>query len=178
MRVIYLLLILSVSAGCAADKVGVVKSTVDNSVEVTMNPVPVIPNLLFSLYWNREMGPDKIILKVTKSFGDNLPGGDALHFNVDGEQSDFSSVDMTPEIGYDPGRRNSFATFSGHVWSSRRYLVSTVFVRKLIQSQKTIVSIETAKTKMEGQLSDASSSFRANASDFVQALDRNYQPAR
>jgi hypothetical protein len=178
MRVILLVLILSISAGCTTDKTSLVKTSVRETVEVSMDSVPVIPNLLFSLYWNKAMGQDKIVLKVTKSFGENLPGGESLHFNLDGEQSDFSSIDLTPEIGYDPGRRNSFAAFSGHVWSSRRYLVSAAFLKKLVNAQTASISVDAAKTKMEGALSNEPPSFRVSAAEFVQALEKHYPPAQ
>ena len=89
---------------------------------------------------------DTVILTATVQGAHNIDKENSLRFNIDGEFYDFSSIDSMTDI------KTEYGSYSTN-WSSRRYIVKTDFLEKLINAKEVWVKINLAKTYVEGKFS-------------------------
>jgi hypothetical protein len=137
------------------------KSSFDKSVELSMEPAFVFRNndgfsgsdLRLALFWRSTMKPGDIVLEAYVNGAHNFSTGKSLHFNVDSEIVSFTSIDQLTNIDFEPGVYSGVYIPAKNV-SSKRYLITSKFLDRLLKAKDVRVKLDLHKTYVEGIFSD------------------------
>ena len=172
MKLLCLLIIVALLAGCTLGAVTVKKSELDNSTHITMKPAIAFPYVQMGLSWNDKLPNNELILEVIKSHGGNISPGESLHFNIDEGLFHFASFDSTSKLDYQPGLHNSVTSMPGYGSASKRYIVSPSFIKKLLAAQRTVIRLDLDREFAEGILIQDPTFFAAYAADFMTEFEK------
>jgi hypothetical protein len=139
------------------------ESSFDKSVQLSMEPGMVFrdndgysgSDLQLALFWRSTMKPGELILEAYVTGAHNFSNEKSLNFNVDGEVTSFTSIDQLTNIVYDPDLFVGGTITGGNV-SSKRYLISSVFLDRLLVADDVRVKLDLGRTFVEGVFSDTS----------------------
>jgi hypothetical protein len=134
----------------------VTKSSFDGSTQISMEPALVYrsndgysgSDLQMSLLWRSAMNDNDVVLIAQVTGAKNISRGNSLHFNIGGEINSFKSIDQLTSIDYD----------SGQNISSKRYVISKAFIRKILSSSSVKIKLDLTKSYVEGVFTDTTSS--------------------
>jgi hypothetical protein len=152
------------------------ESSFDKSVQLSMEPGMVFrdndgysgSDLQLALFWRSTMKPGELILEAYVTGAHNFSNEKSLYFYVGGEVTNFISIDQLTNIVYDPDLYGG--TIPGANVSSKRYLISSDFLDRLLVADDVRVKLDLGRTFVEGVFSDTSLGSAKQA--FVKFIER------
>jgi hypothetical protein len=157
------MLFLFALTGCAALTPGNInesQSTFDGSTQLVIEPPALVrssadtwsgTNMEMSLFWNSKMKPEKIILEVYVQGIESFAQGKSLHFNIDGEIVSFTSIDQLTDFQTESGFFGPVGEYHpATTHSSKRYLISTKFLERILNAKDVRIKLDLSKTYIEG----------------------------
>jgi hypothetical protein len=131
-------------------------SKFDNSREITMEPAWLsdsAPGIKLRLFKSTRMPKDQVVMDTIVAGAHSFARGKSLHFNIDGDIVSFSSIDELTDIETSPGFAGGGYYIPPSNWSSKRYLVTMDFLKRIIAAERVIVKVDLRKTYVEGVFS-------------------------
>jgi hypothetical protein len=110
-----------------------------------------------SLLWRSAMNDNDVVLIAQVTGAKSISRGNSLHFNIDGEIKSFKSIDQLTSIDYESGVYST-TYVSGQNISSKRYVISKAFIRKILNSSSVKIKLDLTKSYVEGVFTDTTSS--------------------
>jgi len=159
MRKIIIILSLSILTGCASmvalpGSISENISNYDGTKEISIEPAWLYnSSIKLGLFKNTKMEKDDIVLITVVKGTHLIDSGESLHIKIDGESFDFASIDSMTDIETTEGFYGSGISIPPSNWSSKRYLITKAFLKKLINANEVWVKIELSKTYVEGRFS-------------------------
>ena len=149
-------------------------SKFDDTKQLSMEPAWLYNSpIKLSLLKTTKM-PDSLVALIAVVKGaHNFSSGKSLQFNVDGEVFAFESIDSFTDINTDSGVYSSVAYIPPSNWSSKRYVVSKKFIKRLIDANEVWVKIDLFKEFVEGRFSsDAPTTARPAFREFYKRISQ------
>ena len=133
-------------------------------LDATLGMPPVDFELNYS--WST-LGGERLSLKVDVKTEESIPEEGSLSFIVDNKTFIFSSDRKPPKLDY-----------MGENWSSRYYVVSKVFIDKILSAEKVLVRVKLDKTYAEADFATENTSGAKNAIKEFMAKLESCRPTR
>ena len=129
-------------------------SNVDNTKEISIESAWLFNcPIKLSLFKNSKMQSEEIYLTAVVKGAHNFGKRESLRFNVDGQVFGFISMDEITEINTTRGFYGSGHYVPPSNWSSKRYIVTKQFIKRLIDAEEVWVQVILSKTYVEGEFS-------------------------
>lgn|GEM_PF-1495959 len=129
-------------------------SNFDKTSQISMQPAMLKKgDILLGLYKTSKMPEDMLILIAVCRGVESFSQGESLHFNIDGKIVSFASIDKLTEFERIHGVASGRTYVPGHNESSKRYVVTKGFIRKLIDAKEVWVKIDLSKAFVEDEFS-------------------------
>jgi hypothetical protein len=182
MKYISVLLLAIWLAGCTSmpgmpGYIGVTKSSFDGSTQLNMEPAFVFrsndgfsgSSLRISLFWSSAMNANNVVLIAQVDGAESIARGNSLHFNIDGQVESLKSIDELTTINYEPSDYGS-----GQNISLKRYVVTKMFIDKILSASIVKVKLDLSQSYVEGIFTDTTTSSSYNAfKEFVKKAKLN-----
>ena len=160
------MLFLFALTGCAALTPGNIQesqSTFDGSTELVMEPPALVrssaatwsgTSMEMSLFWNSKMKPGQLVLEVYVEGIQSFAQAESLHFNINGAIVSFVSIDQLTGFETESGFFGPAGEYhSPTTHSSKRYLISTEFLERIINARDVRIRLDLSKIYVEGVFS-------------------------
>lgn len=156
---IMLILVIGLFYGCATipggpGDVSESVSHFDNTKQLSMEPAWLYDSKIkLSLFKTTKMDDNLVVMYVFVEGSRIFSRGKSLKFNVDGKIYAFKSIDDLTDINTSPGIYNNIVYIPPYNWSSKRYIVTKDFIKRLIDARRVWVRVELSKEFVEGEFS-------------------------
>lgn len=148
-------------------------SKFDGSKQISMEPAWLKGSLIkLSLFKNSRIKDGEVILTAIVKGAYIFSDGESLYFNVDGNVVGFKSIEKSTEINTSSGYAGSGVYIPPSNWSAKSYLVTTDFIKQIVNSENVIVKVNLRRSFAEGEFAtDAPTTARPAFKKFLKKIE-------
>ena len=151
---LFLILASCISSSTIPGNINESISNYDGTKEVSIEPAWLYDSSIkLGLVKNTKMEKNDIVLTAVVKGTHLISSGESLHIRIDKKFFNFSSIDSMTDIKTTKGAYGSGIYIPPSNWSSKRYIITKAFLKKLINANDAWVKIELSKTYVEGRFS-------------------------